>query len=248
MLKKGSKGQRVKLVQQILRNLGYNIAVDGVFGPETEKAVRLFQAASGLEVDGIVGPKTYAALIKKSLSLSKPAKKLPSLVIEQDFIPMNRRNRPMKKLNLKFITIHDTANPGKGADARAHAKYLKSRSAEERRVSVHAFVDDKRVVQTLPWDEVAYHTGTNEGNLTSIGIEICENVDGNRAIAEENAARLVAMLLKKFNLPLSAVRTHQSWMQYGNKGKFCPHVILSRPNGWKEFVEKVKNYYLKGEF
>jgi cell wall-associated NlpC family hydrolase len=38
------------------------IAADGVYGPQTRKAVRAFQRAHGLPVDGIVGPRTRAAL------------------------------------------------------------------------------------------------------------------------------------------------------------------------------------------
>jgi peptidoglycan hydrolase-like protein with peptidoglycan-binding domain len=52
-----SQGRQVELVQQAL-----GIAVDGVYGPQTEAAVRSFQAAHGLPVDGIVGPETSAAM------------------------------------------------------------------------------------------------------------------------------------------------------------------------------------------
>ncbi len=52
-----SQGRQVELVQQAL-----GIAVDGIYGPETEQAVRSFQASRGLAVDGIVGPETSAAL------------------------------------------------------------------------------------------------------------------------------------------------------------------------------------------
>ena len=52
-----SHGRQVELVQHAL-----GIAVDGVYGPETEAAVRSFQHAHGLAVDGIVGPETSAAM------------------------------------------------------------------------------------------------------------------------------------------------------------------------------------------
>ena len=56
-IKKGSKGDAVKTLQQAL-----NISVDGDFGPKTDAAVREFQKSHNLVADGIVGAKTWAAL------------------------------------------------------------------------------------------------------------------------------------------------------------------------------------------
>jgi len=59
----GTTDGQVKLVQSRLRAWGYYRGpVDGVFGPETSEAVRLFQRRSGLSPDGIVGERTWAAL------------------------------------------------------------------------------------------------------------------------------------------------------------------------------------------
>lgn len=57
LLRKGDKGDAV---QQLQRALG--ITPDGDFGPQTEKAVKLFQADHGLDVDGVVGRQTRTAL------------------------------------------------------------------------------------------------------------------------------------------------------------------------------------------
>jgi peptidoglycan hydrolase-like protein with peptidoglycan-binding domain len=52
-----SQGRQVEMLQEAL-----GISADGVYGPETEEAVRSFQSAHGLAVDGIVGPATLSAL------------------------------------------------------------------------------------------------------------------------------------------------------------------------------------------
>jgi peptidoglycan hydrolase-like protein with peptidoglycan-binding domain len=58
----GDAGAEVHSIQQQLNNRGYSVGIDGVFGDETEQAVRRFQAANGLSVDGCVGPATRQAL------------------------------------------------------------------------------------------------------------------------------------------------------------------------------------------
>ena len=52
-----------RTIQTKLKRWGYYTgAIDGIYGPQTKKAVRYFQSKNGLAVDGIVGPKTAAAL------------------------------------------------------------------------------------------------------------------------------------------------------------------------------------------
>jgi peptidoglycan hydrolase-like protein with peptidoglycan-binding domain len=54
----------VRWLQRELVNHGYDILVDGDFGPKTAAAVRDFQLQNDLVVDEIVGKKTVAALLK----------------------------------------------------------------------------------------------------------------------------------------------------------------------------------------
>ena len=58
VLKRGSKGSDVSALQQDLVHLGYQIAVDGDFGPGTEDAVKDLQKSFGYTVDGAVGDGT----------------------------------------------------------------------------------------------------------------------------------------------------------------------------------------------
>jgi predicted chitinase len=61
-LRQGSKGSGVQTMQQQLVALGYQIGVDGNFGPGTRGAVVDFQGKKGLTNDGVCGPATWAAL------------------------------------------------------------------------------------------------------------------------------------------------------------------------------------------
>ncbi|MDR0936158.1 MAG: peptidoglycan-binding protein [Oscillospiraceae bacterium] len=61
-IKKGAKGDAVKVLQTALNKFGYKLTVDGDFGALTDAAVRNFQKSYGLAVDGIVGSKTWQKL------------------------------------------------------------------------------------------------------------------------------------------------------------------------------------------
>lgn len=63
LVRLGDNAHPVKTLQWLLRARGHTVAVDGIFGPLTDAAVRSFQGAKGLAVDGVVGPLTWAELI-----------------------------------------------------------------------------------------------------------------------------------------------------------------------------------------
>ena len=158
--------------------------------------------------------------------------------IIQDFIPIGRKNRPSRANPMKYITIHNTGNPDKGAGAKNHAAYAKSDGAANVPVSWHYTVDEQVIYQHLPDKEDAYHAGDGggNGNRQSIGIEICMNSDGDLRGATDNAAWLTAQLCKKYGIPAENIVQHNRW-----SGKDCPKMLRSgKPYDWNTFISKVK--------
>lgn len=69
--KLGSRGDEVRKIQQKLKNWGYySGSVDGIYGTQTQSAVKYFQRKNNLTVDGIAGKKTLAAMGISSSSTS----------------------------------------------------------------------------------------------------------------------------------------------------------------------------------
>ena len=73
LVRQGAQQHPVKTLQYLLRARGHNLTVDGIFGPQTDAAVRGFQQAlhqdiPTVAVDGIVGPVTWQALVSGMLS------------------------------------------------------------------------------------------------------------------------------------------------------------------------------------
>ena len=68
LLRRGSRDENVRIIQQQLNRVGQNypaipyVAPDGIFGPQTEAAVRKFQQIFDLQQDGIVGRATWYQL------------------------------------------------------------------------------------------------------------------------------------------------------------------------------------------
>jgi len=162
--------------------------------------------------------------------------------IIQDFIPVGRRNRPGRSNPMEFITIHNTGNTNRGANARAHNSYIRGSVATNLPVSWHYTVDDGEIYQHLPDNEDAFHAadGSGPGNRRSIGIEICINSDGNLLRATDNAVWLVATLMVRYNVSPENIRRHRDWRPTSS----CPAQLRSgQPYNWAEFVRRATAAY-----
>ena len=82
-------------------------------------------------------------------------------------VKLIQNNRSGSRLKPIGIVVHETATPG----ATAEREYQYFNSAD-RGASAHAFVDWEDVIQTIPYDEVAWHAGPT-ANSRYIGIELC---------------------------------------------------------------------------
>lgn len=157
------------------------------------------------------------------------------LAIQEHIISDGRKNRPGRDTNPDtYITIHETGNTAKGADAAAHGAYLDSAAGEDALVSWHYTVDDHAIVQHLPDYETAYHAGDGKagpGNATSIAVEICVNAGGDFEAAKANAAALVRLLMEEHGIPLDNVVQHNRW-----NGKDCPKTIRATAGAWEAFL------------
>ena len=79
VLERGDQNNQVSQLQQQLKDAGYyHMEITGIFGPQTEKAVRAFQRDHQLTVDGIAGPKTFNQLKQASSKVESIEKKQPN--------------------------------------------------------------------------------------------------------------------------------------------------------------------------
>ena len=222
MLKIGNKGEEVKRLQEAL-----GINNDGIFGKQTEDAVKLFQKKNGLEVDGIVGDKTWAALgFKDEINIIK--------------MPLGVHISKAPNREIKYLAIHFTAGSSSKAGSAKSVKHV----FEQRKASADFCVDDRDMVQFNPDLHNYYCWAVGDGNgkygvtnKNSISIEICSSLKKGTSAAVpnhsgwyftdaalENAIKLSKYLMKKYNIPIDRVIRH-----YDASRKSCPGLV-----GWND--------------
>jgi peptidoglycan hydrolase-like protein with peptidoglycan-binding domain len=110
-LEHGDEGRQVRILQ---RTIG--VQADGVFGPQTEAAVRAYQASHGLHVDGIVGPQTSAAMAGRSAPATVAAESAESFAavksaVTADDEPATAKAVAVADTTAPKTTEHTTVNP-----------------------------------------------------------------------------------------------------------------------------------------
>ena len=114
-------------------------------------------------------------------------------------------NRPGVPIAPDYVTIHDTGNDAPGADAAAHAGYLRSAAAS----SWHFTVDDHQSIRHLPPNEKALHA--RRGNRRSIGLNICMQRGVDQPATNARAALLTAVILRQIGQSIDRVVPHHHW-------------------------------------
>ena len=131
------------------------------------------------------------------------------------------------------IVVHNTGND---ASAKNEIAYM---IRNNNQVSFHYAVDDKQVVQGIPENRNAWHSGDGgkgKGNREGIAIEICYSKSGGAKFdkAEANAVELIVDILKRYGWGVDKVTKHQDY-----NGKYCPHRTLDL--GWERFIEMIED-------
>lgn len=113
------------------------------------------------------------------------------------------KNRSYELLVPIGIVLHETATPG--ATAQNEFLYF---NGGDRGASAHGFVDWNGYIQTIPYDEVAWHAGYT-ANHKYIGIEMCHAT--NKADFDkvwDNTVEIVVDLINKCGFSINELTTH----------------------------------------
>lgn len=150
----------------------------------------------------------------------------------------DQANFPAYPMDPNFITVHETENHDEGANALVHGNYLLN-GAGGREASWHFTVDDHCIVQSAKLNQNCWHAGDGDGNgnTASIGIETCENSDGDFNKAVQNVQALVRYLKGETSISTNHIKQHHFW-----SGKNCPSNLIPV---WDDFIRGIDDSRVK---
>lgn len=154
-------------------------------------------------------------------------------VLIEDFpVPgWNRGKKMTYRMTPKAVVVHNTWNVAK---AKAEASYM---VGNPKYTSFHSVVDETKVIECVPFNYNTWHCGNQYGNTNYIGVEIARSKSDKETFlkAEDNGAKYIAGILKKYGWGIDKLYSHQQM-----SGKYCPHRTLDL--GYERFKDKVRKY------
>lgn len=179
LIKIGDRGPQVAEVQKFLSVIGYDLVIDGIFGPKTKRSVKAFQKKARILNDGIVTQSTFDAL--KIHAAARRDIQNPHTVATNHSdgnLNINRNYRLSDNQYIKRITeksqiyLHFTAG---GPNARNVINFWES---NQPRVATAFVIDGNGAIfECFNPDYWSYHLGVKGTNgrldKASVGIEIC---------------------------------------------------------------------------
>lgn len=174
--------------------------------------------------------------------------KLNGVTVKQFFLTNHNPNKialsSKRTLDLVGITVHNTSSINQAKGTTQAEQYVRATyNGNMNDVLVHFYVDEVEAWQMLPANWQSWHAGSkkngvgeaeangsNLGNAATISIEVI----GDNSTAEENAARLIAYLLDKYNLTIEQLYTHNYWVNIRRGAKASTGEDLrTKPDGYK---------------
>lgn len=147
---------------------------------------------------------------------------------------ISRRNTEPRKVPIRYLVIHGTANDSSYADAAWHHQYLDTTSRE---VSWHASIDSMGTVTHFPDSLVCYAASSRSMNHQSINVELCQNGGSINLATIVHAKNYI--LQKKLEYPQIKIIYHDEVGKYVDDarlhGKHCPAKLNSKA---REFIRR----------
>lgn len=255
-LQQGDTGPDVERWQRIVA-----ATADGIFGPLTARATRIWQAARHLPATGLVGAADWTVADESD----PPAPVLAEGNAERDIqTVLAKCYRRTSRTRVDWVCIHTAECAETNGSAEALARYCAS-GCDGRNASWHYCADADSIVRCVPEEHVAYCTSTASWpdgfDMRAIHVELAGRAsqdDGqwsdefSRAMLDR-VARLVAGICRRWSIPVRRVN-HQGLMR--DLRGITGHVDVSRGPGrgrtnhtdpgdgfpWADFVAAVERY------
>ena len=192
LLKSGSEGEEVRILQLRLKELGYlDGEADGIYGSSTRSAVEAFQRRNGLSVDGIAGKKTQGRLYSAE-AIPAPPPAEPVDVLAGEWPMLTNLEHPVDEsfLPADLVLMTELCDP-----ELVKIKYESTRGVRTAVEALETMLTAARQDGIVKWQVSAgYRSYAEQESMLnrSINSHLKKNPDWSRSRARRAALRAVA--------------------------------------------------------